>query len=76
MKNELLLVNEKHTFTLIEKKKTKPQEKLEFKLNEQMQTFSFDPPIILVEGGKWLLAVTPFEATNSVFNTSKENNSL
>ena len=33
-----------------------------------METFSFSPPINLVEEGKWLIAVTSFEATNSVFN--------
>ena len=29
-----------------------------------------------VEEGKWLLAVASFEATNSVFNISDENNSF
>ena len=37
-----------------------------------MENFSFDPPINLVEEGKWLLAVTFFEATNSVFNITDE----
>ena len=41
-----------------------------------MQTFSFNPPINLVEGGKWLLAVSSFECTNSVFNITNENNSF
>ena len=41
-----------------------------------MQTFSFNPPINLVEGGKWLLAVSSFECTNSVFNISNENSSF
>ena len=40
-----------------------------------METFSFSPPIILVEG-KWLLAVIFFEATNSVSNITNENNSF
>ena len=76
MINELLLLIKKHTDTLIEQTKTKPQETLEFKMNKQMQTFSFNPPINLVEKGNWLLAVSSFECTNSVFNITKENNSF
>ena len=76
MNNELLLLIRKHTGTLIEQTKTKPQETLEFKMNKQMQTFSFNPPINLIEEGKWLLAVSPFECTNSVFNITNENNSF
>ena len=41
-----------------------------------MQTSSFIPPINLVEQDKWLLGVTSFECTNSVFNITKENNSF
>ena len=41
-----------------------------------MQTFSFNPPINLVEDGKWLLAVSSFECTNSIFNITDENNSF
>ena len=41
-----------------------------------MQTFSFKPSINLVEEGKWLLAVSSFECTNSVFNITNENNSF
>ena len=76
MNNELLLLIKKHTDTLIEQTKTKPQETLEFKMNKQSQTFSFNPPINLVEEGKWLLGVSSFECTNSVFNITNENNSF
>ena len=76
MNNELLLLIKKHTDTLIEQTKTKPQETLEWKMNNQMQTFSFNPPINLVEEGKWLLAVSSLECTNSVFNITNENNSF
>ena len=76
MNNGLLLLIKKHTDTLIEQTKTKPQETLEFKMNKQMQTFSFNPPINLVEEGKWLIAVSSFECTNSVFNITNENNSF
>ena len=75
MNNELLLLIKKHTDTLIEQTRTKPQETLEFKMNKQNQTFSFYPPISLIED-KWLLAVSSFESTNSVFNITDENNSF
>ena len=58
MNNELLLLIKKHTDTLIQQTRTKPQETLEFKMNKQMQTFSFNPPINLVEEGKWFMAVS------------------
>ena len=76
MNNELLLLIKKHTDTLNEQTKTRPQETLEFKMNKQRQTFSFNPPINLLEEGKWLLAVSLFECTNSVFNITNENNSF
>ena len=61
---------------MIEQTKTKPQETLEFKMNKQRQTFSFNPPINLIEEDKWLLAVSSFECTNSVFNITDDNNSF
>ena len=76
MNNDLLLLTKKHTDILIEQTKTKPQETLEFKVNEQMQTFSFNPPINLLEEGKWLLGVSSFTCTNSLFNITNENNSF
>ena len=76
MINELLLLIKKHTDTLIQQTRTKPQETLEFKMNEQKQTFSLNPPIYLLEEGKWLLAVSSFECTNSVFNITNEKNSF
>ena len=76
MNNELLLLIKKQTDTLIENTKTTPQETLEFKLSKQMQTFSFNPPINLLEEGKWLLGVTSLKCTNSGFNITNENNSF
>ena len=76
MNNELLLLIKKHTDTSIQQTKTKPQETIEFKMNKQMRTFSFNPPINLVEEGKWLMAVSLFDCTNSVFNITNENNSF
>ena len=75
MNKELLLLVKKHTDTLIEQTKIRPQETLEFKMDKQMQTFSFNPTINLTEEDKWLLAVSSFECTNSVFNITNDNNS-
>ena len=76
MNIELLLLIKKHTDKLIEQTKTKPQETLEFKMIRPKQTFSFNPPINLVEEDKWLLTVSLFDCTNSVFNITDENNSF
>ena len=76
MNNELLLLIKKHTDTLIEQTKSRPQETLEFKINKQTETFSFTPPINLPERGKRLLGVISFECTNSVFNITNDNNSF
>ena len=76
MNNELLLSIKKHTDTLIEQTKSKPQETFEFKRKKQMQTFSFNPPINLADEGKRLLAVTSFECTNSVYKLTNENKSF
>ena len=76
MNIELLLLIKKHTDTLIEQTKTRPQETLEFKMNKQMQTFSFNPPINLFGEDEWLLGMTFFECTNSVFIKTNENNSF
>ena len=72
----MLLLIKKHRDTLIEQTKTKPQETLDFKMNKQMQSISLNPPINLTEEGKWLLAVTSFQARNSVFNITNENKSF
>ena len=61
---------------MIEQTNTKPYETLAFKMNKQLQTFSFNPPINLLEEGKWILEVISFECTNSVFNITNENNSF
>ena len=76
MNTELLLLIKKHTDTLIDQTKTRSQETLEFKMNKQIQNFSFSPPINLVEENKWLLAVSSFDCTNSVYNITNENNSF
>ena len=45
-------------------------------MNKRMQTFSFNPPVNLVEEGKWLLGLSSLECKNSVFNITNENNSF
>ena len=52
MNNELLLLMKNQTDTLIEQTKTRSQETREIVMNKQMQIFSFNPPINLVEEGK------------------------
>ena len=76
MENELLLFKKIHTDTLTEQTKTKPQEIFDFQMNKQLESYSFSPSTNLFEESKWLLAVTSFEATNSVFNISNENKSF
>ena len=76
MNNELLLLIKRQTDFFIQQTQTRPQETLEFAMKNQMQTFSFNPPINLVEEGKWLLRVTSFERTNSLLNITNENNSF
>ena len=73
MNNELLLLTKKHTDTLTEQTKTRPQETLEFVMNKQKQTSSFNPPFILAEKEKCLPALSSFEITKSVFVISNEN---
>ena len=76
MNIEFFLLMKKHTDTLIEQTKTRPEETLEFVMNTQMQIFSYNPPINLVEEVKWLVAVTYFSTTNSVVDITNENNSV
>ena len=76
MNNEFQLLIKKHSDTLVEQTKTKPQETLDFKVNKQMETFSFSPTLNSVEERKWLSAVSSFEATISVFDITIENNSF
>ena len=41
-----------------------------------MGSFSFNPPLSLIEERRWFLAVTSFEAHNSVFIITDENKSF
>ena len=72
----MLLLFKKYKDILFEQTKTKPQETPDFLMDRQMQTFSFCPPITFSKEGKWLLEVIFSVCTNSVFNTTDENNSF
>ena len=61
---------------MIEQTIKRPQETLEVKMIRSEKSFWFNPPINLVEEGKWLLGVILFDCTNSVFNITNENNSF
>ena len=77
MNGDLLLLYKKHTDTLIEQPKTKPQETLDFQLNKQLQNFfTFTVNKLDCKESKWLLGVVSFEATNCVFIIIEENNSF
>ena len=39
MNNQLLVIFQKHTHTLVEQTRIRPQETLEIKINKQMQIF-------------------------------------
>ena len=67
MNDELSSWFNKHTYIPFDQEKTEPGVKIEIILNEQVQTFSFTPPINLSEERKLLKIVTGFEATNCVF---------
>ena len=76
MINQLLLLIEKHTDTLIEQTKTCLQETLEFVMGKQMEKLSLNHPINLADEGKLLLSVTSSSTTISFFNITNENNSF
>ena len=61
---------------MIEQTKTRPQEILDFVMSKQTRRFSFNSIINFSEERKWLIAVTCFEATDSVFKITEENYSF
>ena len=74
--NEKLLLNKKHTDTVIEQIMTRPKEKLEVRVNRHLDTFSFFPLFKIIGSQHWLLAVKTFEVCGFVFNLTVENNSF
>ena len=54
MKKELSLFLKKHADTLIQETKTISEETFEKKPKKAMESFPFNPPIVLCEVCKWL----------------------
>ena len=73
-KEPLLLSIAKSNQEIVENTHCKPQENLEFKMNKQKESFSFDVPLLLPE--KWTMGVTSLEVYNTVYNINERNNKL
>ena len=59
---------------IVENTHSKPQETLEFKMNKQKESFSFDVPLELPE--QWMMGVTSLEVYNTVYNITEKNDKL
>ena len=64
----------KSNLDIVENTLSKPQETLEFKMNKQKESFSFDIPLESPE--KWMMRVTSLEVYNTVYNITEKNNKL
>ena len=74
-KKESLLLNiAKSNLDIVENTLSKPQESLEFEMNKQKESFSFDIPLDLPE--QWMMGVTNLEVYNTVYNITEKNNKL
>ena len=71
-KESLLLSIAKSNLDIVENTLSKPQETLEFKMNKQKESFSFDIPLDLPE--QWMMGVTSLEVYNTVYNITEKNN--
>jgi len=70
---EMLLLNiAKSNLEIVDNTHSQPQETLEFKMNKQKESFSFDQPIDLPD--KWMMGVTSLEVYNTVYNITEMNN--
>ena len=73
-KESPLLSIAKSNQEIVENTLSKPQETLEFKMNKQKESFSFDIPLDLPE--QWMMGVTSLEVYNTVYNITEKNNKL
>ena len=73
-KESLLLSIAKSNLDIVENTLSKPQETLEFKMNKQKESFSFDIPLDLPE--QWMMGVTSLEVYNTVYNITEKNNKI
>ena len=64
----------KSNLDIVENTLSKPQETLEFKMNKQKESFSFDIPLELPE--QWMMGVTSLEVYNTVYNITEKNNKI
>ena len=71
-KESLLLSIAKSNQEIVENTHSKPQQSLEFKMNKQKESFSFDIPLDLPE--QWMMGVTSLEVYNTVHNITEKNN--
>ena len=71
-KESLLLSIAKSNLDIVENTLSKPQETLEFKMNKQKESFSFDIPLDVPE--QWMMGVTSLEVYNTVYNITEKNN--
>ena len=71
-KESLLLSIAKSNLDIVENTLSEPQETLEFKMNKQKESFSFDIPLDLPE--QWMMGVTSLEVYNTVYNITEKNN--
>ena len=62
----------KSNLDIVENTHSKPQETLEFKMNKQKESFSFDVPLELLE--QWMMGVTSLEVYDTVNNITEKNN--
>ena len=70
-KESLILSIAKSNLDIVEKTLSKPQETLEFKMNKQKESFSFDIPLDLPE--QWMMGVTSLEVYNTDYNNTEKN---
>ena len=73
-KESLFLSIVKSNLDIVENTLSKPQETLEFKMNKQKESFSFDIPLDLPE--QWMMGVTSLEVYNTVYNITEKNNKV
>ena len=73
-KESLLLSIANTNQEIVENTLSKPQETLEFKMNKQKESFSFDIPLDLPE--QWMMGVTSLEVYNTIYNITEKNNKI
>ena len=71
---DLMLSIAKNCEALCKQTHTKPEETLEFKLDNSRQTFHFNPAVEVKED--WMVGLTDLEVYKSIFNTTEENNKI